>query len=334
MASTSTTLTPTIAHLESDSDSEYNPKPQLELCTARRITRACQLSAIGILVVGLLVTIRAATDGAKMDMLTAETIPGSVLVYLGNGCFWERQWAYVEIETTDWHRAPRNVSAKVGYAGGTRTGASGNVCYHCGLACPDDYSTLGHAEVVQVRLDSPLAAQQMRALARDYFDSMSCSEQGCARPDPGDRGHEYRSMVGIPGGMDGALYPVLAAANTHGMTLKRGKGDDSEAWNTVLVYDSHEFPFHLGEPYHQFRALRPHLEPQPSARAPNSRQAGQGRARPTREPPPPTRRFELLQLRRHALSGVVHERPVEPPKRDGRDSTHRLPIRPALVNVG
>jgi hypothetical protein len=78
--------------------------------------------------------------------------PGSVFVYLGNGCFWERQWAYVEIETHTWQRAAVNVSSKVGYAGGSRAGASGRVCYHCGLMCPDDYATLGHAEVVQARL--------------------------------------------------------------------------------------------------------------------------------------------------------------------------------------
>ena len=78
--------------------------------------------------------------------------PGSVFVYLGNGCFWERQWAYVEVETHAWQRAAVNVSSKVGYAGGSKAGASGRVCYHCGLVCPDDYSTLGHSEVVQVRL--------------------------------------------------------------------------------------------------------------------------------------------------------------------------------------
>ena len=84
--------------------------------------------------------------------VTRPFFPGSVFVYLGNGCFWERQWAYVEIETHTWQRAAVNVSSKVGYAGGSRAGASGRVCYHCGLVCPDDYATLGHSEVVQVRL--------------------------------------------------------------------------------------------------------------------------------------------------------------------------------------
>ena len=47
---------------------------------------------------------------------------------------------------------------------------------------------------------------------------------------------------------------LRAAANTHGMKLTRGQGDEGEAANTVLVYDSTRFPFHLGEPYHQFHS--------------------------------------------------------------------------------
>lgn len=174
---------------------------------------------------------------------------------MGNGCFWERQWAYVEIETHTWQRAAVNVSSKVGYAGGSRAGASGRVCYHCGLMCPDDYATLGHAEVVQVRLDAASAPQQVQTLARDFFGSFRCSAAGsCTRPDPGDQGSPYRSVLGVPGGVDGPLFPVLAAANTHGMKLTRGQGDEGEMANTVLVYDSLHFPFHLGEPYHQFHS--------------------------------------------------------------------------------
>ena len=180
---------------------------------------------------------------------------GFVFIYLGNGCFWERQWAYVEVETRAWHRAPENVTSKVGYAGGSRAGASGRVCYHCGLLCPDDYSVLGHSEVVQMRLDAPSAPQQMEALARDFFDSFVCTAQGgCTRPDPGDQGSAYRSVLGVPGGMDGPLFAAVAAANTRGMRLTRGQGDEGEARNSVLVYDSLQLPFHLGEPYHQFHS--------------------------------------------------------------------------------
>ena len=39
-----------------------------------------------------------------------------------------------------------------------------------------------------------------------------------------------------------------------GMVLKPGTGNEGEEANTVLVYDSEAFPFHLGEPYHQFHS--------------------------------------------------------------------------------
>ena len=177
--------------------------------------------------------------------------PGTY-VYLGNGCFWERQWAYVQVEQTLWRRPATEVSAKVGYAGGSS--GSGDVCYHCGISCSRDYSRLGHAEVVEVRLDSGSAQAQMEALAGDFFGSMQCGDGGCIRPDPMDRGGEYRSLIGVPGGVDGPLYAAVVRANTVGMTLKSGLGDEGEERNTVLVYNSEAFPFHLGEPYHQFHS--------------------------------------------------------------------------------
>ena len=190
---------------------DLRPLPERHaLCSLRLLPTLFRFAALAILFVGLLLTIRAVTDGATTATARAKTppgpaapttsapgsslpppnppppspsptspspsppppspsptppsvaapsvappsSPGSVLVYLGNGCFWERQWAYVQIETQQWQRPAVNVSSKVGYAGGSRAGANGRVCYHCGFACPDDYTTLGHAEVVQAR--SPL----------------------------------------------------------------------------------------------------------------------------------------------------------------------------------
>jgi hypothetical protein len=94
-----------------------------------------------------------------------------------------------------------------------------------------------------VRLDAASAPQQVQTLARDFFGSFRCSAAGsCTRPDPGDQGSPYRSVLGVPGGMDGPLFPVLAAANTHGMKLTRGQGDEGEMANTVLVYNSNPSP--------------------------------------------------------------------------------------------
>ena len=86
------------------------------------------------------------------------------------------------------------------------------------------------------------SAQQLAALARDFFDSFTCTAAGCTRPDPMDQGRPYRSVLGVPGGMDGPLFGVLAAANTRGMALTRGHGDEGEAANTVLAHGSNPTP--------------------------------------------------------------------------------------------
>merc|ERR1712045_1107028 len=96
-----------------------------------------------------------------------------VKIYLGNGCFWERQYAYANIEIkigkrpceeasgtsvclwkTSFNRDWLKVTARVGYAGGSRVPSNGRVCYHHHTSSGDDlYSDYGHAEVVQVVLD-------------------------------------------------------------------------------------------------------------------------------------------------------------------------------------
>ena len=183
---------------------------------------------------------------------TRSTNTSTVEIYLANGCFWERQWAYYVVETSaaPFSRAPIDISSKVGYAGGTPPAdGNGPVCYHSGDS--RDYSTLGMAEAVRVVLDSSRAVSQMRALARDFFDSFTGPSGQRARPDPGDVGTPYRSMVGLPGGNASALYGVFAAENTFGMALKPAVGGDADELNTVWVYDSTRFPFFEGERYHQ-----------------------------------------------------------------------------------
>ena len=175
-----------------------------------------------------------------------------IRVYLGQGCFWERQWAYFKVETDDdgpFRRTPSSFSAYVGYAGGKMPNEGGAVCYHTGD--DRDYTTLGHGEAVQLELDASSAAQQLSALARDFFDAFTGRDGQRSRPDPMDRGAPYRSFVGLPGGMQSPLYATFAKENTHGMHLKEGKGSDQDAFNTVWVYDTTAFPFFAGEVYHQ-----------------------------------------------------------------------------------
>ena len=151
-------------------------------------------------------------------------------IYLGNGCFWERQWAYYKVETNPvgpFAREPNSFSAKVGYAGGNAPPESEGVCYHSGDS--RDYSALGHAEAVRVVLDpGPQQHQQMLILATDYFASFTGPHGQRSRPDPMDAGAPYRSFAGFPGGMSSPLYTTFAAANAFGMVLKPGNGGDTD----------------------------------------------------------------------------------------------------------
>lgn len=73
----------------------------------------------------------------------------------------------------------------------------------------------------------------------------------------GDRGGEYRSLIGLPGGMNSADFPdVEAAAKRDGLTLKlvEGKGDDKDTLGKKIVWvmDTEKFPFIQAEVYHQY----------------------------------------------------------------------------------
>ena len=75
------------------------------------------------------------------------------------------------------------------------------------------------------------------------------------RVDPGDRGSEYRSLLGLPGGVKHASYPeVEAAATAAGFTLVQGKGNDPDTFGKqiVYVYDTATYPFYQAEVYHQY----------------------------------------------------------------------------------
>lgn len=196
------------------------------------------------------------------------THEGDTLVYFGNGCFWERQYAMVNIEmgcnlkyktpacNRPFHRDLAQVSSVVGYAGGTRQSPSGKVCYHHKGDSIDgtQYEELGYGEAVEVRLDANATSTQYAALLQDYFRSFKADG---SRPDPMDRGGAYRSFVGIPGGIEGELYPViLNASRTFGsqITLAKGSGNEVDVKGQVWIYDSLALPFRRAEQYHQFHS--------------------------------------------------------------------------------
>ena len=194
-------------------------------------------------------------------------------LYVGMGCFWELQWATTRLEMNTWGRCTTagngpnfvhpwragescgadSVTSKCGYAGGNGgLGAGGRVCYRCGLGCVDDYDHLGHAEVVEIALETATLETQFRQLADDFFHEFTGPFGQRARPDQQmDRGPEYRSLVGWPGGVNSPLWPIFQAANVHGMTLREGSGDDADLLNVVWVMDSEAYPFYAGEEFHR-----------------------------------------------------------------------------------
>jgi len=201
-------------------------------------------------------------------------------VWFGEGCFWERQYAYVMLElnqTGPFNRTHKELSSVVGYAGANITGDDGLVCYDNGSS--NDYGALGHCETVGLNLDRGKEQQQFEALVIDFLDSFTATEQGFMRPDLppllpfGDVGAPYRTVLGLPGGMHGPLFSILQAHNkprgpyNMSMNLKpdlTGNMTQDEV-NTVWVMDSLVFPFYRAETYHQYHSNFFHNPQQPAA---------------------------------------------------------------------
>lgn len=168
-------------------------------------------------------------------------------VYFGVGCYWHIQHEFVEAERKLLNRSDSQLTSRTGYAGGTSTDKEGRVCYHNfkGVA---DYGKLGHGEVVGMTIPE----DQIGNFAKEYFDLFTSNGE---RVDPMDRGGEYRSLLGLPGGINHPMYKeVEAAAEAKGMRLEAGKGNDPDTLGKKLVYamDSEKFPFYQAEVYHQF----------------------------------------------------------------------------------
>ena len=75
------------------------------------------------------------------------------------------------------------------------------------------------------------------------------------RADPMDKGGEYRSLLGLPGGRNHPMFSkVEEAAAAAGMSLVEGKGNDPDTLGKrlVYVYDTKKFPFYQAEVYHQY----------------------------------------------------------------------------------
>jgi peptide methionine sulfoxide reductase MsrA len=167
-------------------------------------------------------------------------------VYFGCGCFWHVQHEFVEAEKRILNREDSSFTARAGYAGGL--GPSDKVCYHNALQ-EGDYGSLGHAEVVGLRLP----ASSLESFAMEYFKLFD--EKG-NRPDQNvDRGPEYRNLIGIPGGSKSPYATkIVSASQAMGdkLDFAVGKGNDKDLRAVSFIMDTAKFPFHSAEQYHQF----------------------------------------------------------------------------------
>mmetsp|Transcript_52859 Transcript_52859/g.123695 ORF Transcript_52859/g.123695 Transcript_52859/m.123695 type:complete len:307 (+) Transcript_52859:57-977(+) len=199
----------------------------------------------GLLAMASAFLVIAATGASQPAVAEEASAGGPVNIYFGQGCFWHVQHELVKKEVRSLNRGAGEITALTGYAGGTK--ASDRVCYH-NLALAPDYSTLGHTEVVNVTVPEDRVGEFAKTILDD------ADRYTFGRADPQDRGGEYRSAIGLPGGVDSPLYQQIEAANAGRLQLIPGKGDDPDTVGTkkIWVYDSNKFPFYQGEVYHQF----------------------------------------------------------------------------------
>ena len=124
-------------------------------------------------------------------------------VYFGVGCYWHVMHEFVQTEQNVLGRSTKEVTSAAGYGGSKLVGKDSNrpdnkkgvVCYH-NLMGVGDYGSLGYGEVVG--MDLPKTEESMRAFAKEYFSLFKNGD----RPDLGDRGLEYRSLIGLPSGVE------------------------------------------------------------------------------------------------------------------------------------
>lgn len=170
----------------------------------------------------------------------------SIDVYFGCGCFWHVQHEFVEAERKLLKRDDSSLTARAGYAGGSSS--SDQVCYH-NAKNVGDYGKLGHAEVVALRIPS----SKLEDFAKEYFQLFD--EKGNRPDQSGDRGPEYRNLIGIPGGAKSPFAKTIISASQETgdkLDFAVGKGDDKDLRAVSFIMDTDKFPFYVAENYHQF----------------------------------------------------------------------------------
>ena len=178
-------------------------------------------------------------------------------VYFGSGCFWHQQHEFIQTERKVLGRGNSDITSLAGYAGGLNVAKDtdhpdnkdGIVCYH-NFQGKGDYGKLGYGEVVGMKIPDA----KIGDFADEYFSLLDSNGD---RPDKGDLGSEYRSLIGIPGGVNGPLFPAIQeslAKSGKGIKLVEGKGNDPDTLfkNKIWIMDTARFPFRQAEVYHQY----------------------------------------------------------------------------------
>jgi len=199
------------------------------------------------LVAGSLLLGQGAPEPAAAKLDPRLPTPDDLLVYMGAGCFWHVQHELIVAENKILGRDANSYTAVAGYAGGTKVGENSKVCYH-NMKEDADYGKMGHTEVVAVKIPNDRVLYFMQAFL-DLFDARGI------RADPQDAGGEYRTALGLPGGIENDAIGVLKQfAAEKGMKVLPGKGNEADTLKDriIYVYDTQAFPFYPGELYHQY----------------------------------------------------------------------------------
>lgn len=197
------------------------------------------------------------------------------------------------------------------------------VCYHNARSV-SDYGDLGHAEVVAMRIPQ----SKFGAMAEEYFKLFD--EKG-RRPDQfGDRGTEYRNLVGIPGGKDSPLAKELVAASQRQgdkLDFAVGKGDDADAVALTWIMDTKEYPFYIAEVRPRSKhSLTPPHPPQLRSSASTLRVANSTAAAHTQPiAPPPCHRHTTSSTTASGSTSSIHSRTTTSRRARPRPSSSRAP---------
>eukprot|EP00588_Corethron_pennatum_P004501 CAMPEP_0194291918 /NCGR_PEP_ID=MMETSP0169-20130528/44488_1 /TAXON_ID=218684 /ORGANISM="Corethron pennatum, Strain L29A3" /LENGTH=275 /DNA_ID=CAMNT_0039039943 /DNA_START=129 /DNA_END=952 /DNA_ORIENTATION=+ len=194
---------------------------------------------------------------AKSSSVLAKDDIGTIDIYFGCGCFWHVQHEMIEAERRILNRGDESLTARVGYAGGYRTPKQNpkSICYPSAYTpnpLHGDYRKLGYAEVVSLSIPP----SKLSDFVTEYIDLF---DRYGNRPDQvQDVGPPYRNLIGLPGGSDlnSSYYKqvskVLSSNRNKNIEFRDGKGYDDDVKGVSFVMDTTDFPFVVGERYHQF----------------------------------------------------------------------------------